>query len=300
MSTTLPTIGALGTSWWIEVFDNIDEKSRQVIHDDCAVFLQAFEKQYSRFNPDSYISKLNAGQTITNPNQELIDVLAFGRDQFERTNGIFNIMVGSALIESGYDAEYSFTPTTKKTPLLSPYETLTIAPDHVTLHQGQIDIGGFGKGYAIDALVLLLHKKHHLKYFLVNGGGDMFATSDNETPITVYLEHPTVAGTYLTTTTLYNQGFAASSPHKRAWQFAGTTYTHIINTTNVPTTHNPDATFIKAESACTADIFATVALIVTPAAMNSFAEQEELGVASYTVSDNSFIHNHAFVDVHKK
>ena len=296
MSVILPTIGALGTSWWIEIFDDINENRRHVIHDDCAAFLRDFEERYSRFNPTSYISRLNAERSLTGPDSELINLLRFGCSQYERTNGIFNIMVGSKLVESGYDATYSFTPSPISTPLQSPMLALHITPERITLAQGLVDLGGFGKGYAIDALTHLLKTKHQLSFFLINGGGDMYGTSNYDAPIEIYLEHPTTPDTYLATTTIWNQGFAASSPHKRAWQYAGTTYTHIIDTTDVPRTNRPDATFIKATTACTADIFATVALIAPPEAMNGFAEQEALGVASFSLSDNSLIHNHAFID----
>lgn len=296
MSVTLPTIGALGTSWWIEIFDDSNENRRHVIHDDCAAFLRNFEERYSRFKPASYISRLNAERTLTSPDPELITLLTFGCAQYKRTHGIFNIMVGSKLVESGYDATYSFTPSPSATPLQSPLAALRITTELITLEQGLVDLGGFGKGYAIDALAQLLKNKHQVSFFLINGGGDMYGTSNHGAPIEIYLEHPTTPNTYLATTTIWNQGFAASSLHKRAWESAGTTYTHIIDTTDSPRTNRPDATFIKATTACTADIFATVALIAQPEDMNDFAENEALGVASFTLTDNTLTHNQAFID----
>jgi thiamine biosynthesis lipoprotein len=179
---------------------------------------------------------------------------------------------------------------------MSPHEALFITTDRITLKHGLVDVGGFGKGYALDAVVHLLKEKHHLVYFLVNGGGDMYGTSNHKEPIEIYLEHPTVAATYLSTTTLLNQGFAASSPHKRTWQHAGITYSHIIDTTSGVIVSRPDATFIKATTACTADIFATVALIVTLKTMQELSVREQLGVASFSLIDNTFTHNPAFTD----
>ena len=296
MSFTLPTISALGTSWWIEVFDETDEKRRQVIHDDCAAFLHTFENQYSRFKSDSDISQLNTNRILQTPGRELRHLLSFGCNQYDRTDGIFNIMVGGALVDTGYDAAYSFIPKKERGVLVAPNDTLTITEELITLGTGLVDIGGFGKGYAIDAIAALLRGKYGLQYFLINGGGDMYATSDQGTPISIYLEHPTLPGTYVTSIKLLNQGFAASSPHKRAWHFAGTTYTHIIDTSLVPALNRLDATFITAVDACTADIFATVALIATSEQMNLFAEREQLGVASFRADDDTFAHNQAFID----
>jgi thiamine biosynthesis lipoprotein len=294
MSLILPTISALGTSWWIEVFEEVERERQTVIHDDCLAFLRQFETDYSRFKPDSYISRLNEERRLEYPTPELLNLLQFGVAQFSRTGGIFNIMVGATLVETGYDRTYSFTAKPELSLIQNPLDVLHISSEAITLDAGLVDIGGFGKGWAIDTLAKKLSEEFGLTHFLINGGGDMYATSDNGAPITIYLEHPTEPNSYLATTTLFNQGFAASSPHKRAWTHDGTTYTHIIDTGISKTTERPDATFIKAASACDADIFATVALLADKTIMQQFAEENKLGVASFALSDNSLSRNYAF------
>ena len=295
MSITLPTIDALGTTWWIEVFEELDDKRCAVIYTDIRAFLSTFEARYSRFKADSSIGILNRTGTIPHPDAELRELLTFGISQYERTDGIFNLMVGSALVESGYDATYSFTASDTRTAIPTPEEALAVSDQAIVLTRGQVDFGGFGKGWAIDVIARLLREKHHLSYFLINGGGDMFATSDNDTPITIYLEHPTETNSYLAETTLHTQGFAASSPHKRAWTHAGKTYTHIIDTIGVPRADRPDATFVKAATACTADIFATVALLATPVQLEKFAADEELGLARFFIETGTLEQNAAFI-----
>lgn len=306
MSINFPTINALGTIWWIEVFDDIhiqDEERFAVIHTDIKAFLFTFEANYSRFKPDSILSQLNATRVLTNPTTEFQTLLRLGIEQYDRTDGIFNMMVGATLVAQGYDKEYSFTPSISNPPtqcLSIPHEVIHITPEKVTLDQGLIDLGGFGKGYAIDQVAQIL-KAHKVKGFLINGGGDMYATSDQGKPITIYLEHPTIADTYIAETTLLNQGFAASSPYKRSWKYAGVTYTHIIDTVvnvtknNVGTNARPDATFSKASSACTADIFATVALLASPQQLEIFATKESLGIARYFLGSGCLEHNAAFI-----
>ncbi len=296
MSHVLPTISALGTSWWIEIFDELPTERYTVIHDDCVAFLRRFETRYSRFKPDSLLSQLNTTGRFTNPDAEFQDMLTFGMAQYARTDGVFNIMVGEALVKTGYDAAYSFTATGTPAPIPNPNEVITVTPYEITLTVGTIDFGGFGKGYAIDHLVELLRTKHGIQYFLINGGGDMYATSDYDTPITIYLEHPTELNSYLEATTLQNQGFAASSPHKRSWKYAGKTYSHIVRTNPgvAALTTPPDATFIKAQNTCDADIFATVALLITPTHLDKFADQEQLGVACFTAAENILTSNPAF------
>jgi thiamine biosynthesis lipoprotein len=221
-------------------------------------------------------------------------VLKLGLKIFDRTGGLMNLMVGDRLIAQGYDDRYSFTPNGKITNIPNPHEVLLISESNITLKEGSIDMGGYGKGLLIDLISKRLLQHHFIPYFLINGGGDIFATSDEGEPITIYLEHPTKTDTYLTTTTIRNQGFAASSPHKRAWKHNGSLYSHIINPRPQTDQSNIDATFIKAPAACTADIFATTAIICSASELEGFSKKENLAVALYSLEKNSLTKNALF------
>lgn len=217
MSTLLPEIKALGTIWWIEIFTEISATKKQVVYNDLLLFISNFENKYSRFKSDSLITKLNTTGSLENPDQMTINLLHKGQELFTKTDGLFNILNGEILENRGYDADYSFTIKETINTKINALEDLVISPDLITLKSGRVDLGGFGKGYLIDLITERLKSTHQLNYFLINGGGDMYTTSDNDTPIIIYLEHPTNPEIYIGTTTLLNQGFAASSPHKRQW-----------------------------------------------------------------------------------
>lgn len=284
MAQLLP-IDALGTQFWIEIWDDVPQATLDSVRDRVECLLFEFEQNYSRFKPDSYISRLNREQIVHAPTPEFVNILEQGLTYFDMTGGILNMMVGEKLVASGYDADYSFQATNKPIDIPNPHDAITISANSITIHSGQIDIGGFGKGIAIDKVAQLLQTEFGLQYFLINGGGDMFGTSEHGHPITLYLEHPTQPQTYLGTTTIMNQGFAASSPHKRTWVYADTTYHHIIDTTpgSIQSHNKPDASFIIGNSATQADVFATVALLIENRVLLQFAEKYELGVATFTL-----------------
>jgi thiamine biosynthesis lipoprotein len=223
--------------------------------------LSDFEAKYSRFKPDSTISLLNAAGTLADSDETTIELLTLGQQLYRDTGGIFNILVGEHLIARGYDADYSFAPTEEPETVPSPLEALTITTDRITLTAGHIDLGGYGKGFLIDRLADWLRERG-LEHFLINGGGDMYATSDNGQPITIYLEHPTEPGTYIAETTLIDQGFAASSTHKRRWKVSGKEYSHIVDTSSEKSDHADEfGIYVKAQNAVTADAWATTLLI---------------------------------------
>ena len=278
---TLPTITGLGTQWWVEVFDDISTEKAQTVYDDVRLFITKFEDRYSRFNPDSIISTLNAAHKFPNPDAETIEILEYGLSLYHDTHEVFNFLVGEAMEQSGYDALYSFTPKSESLTTPDPTHSLSITPEKLILSVGQVDIGGYGKGYLIDLIALRLQQVHNLECFLINGGGDMYGTSDLGKPITIYLEHPSEANTYLKETTLLNEGFAASTTQKRRWENAGKVYTHIIDTKAGHSSQSGLAVFVKALSAKTADAWATTLLISAPENHTDMMTEKSIRAAIY-------------------
>ncbi len=254
MSTTF-TIDALGTRWWIELFESSSEERLTVLKKDCEAFIMTFEGNYSRFKPDSYISILNRERVLKDPSHELIDVLTFGKQKYVETNTLFNILTGHIQEAKGYDAEYSFMMADTIPLPGNPVTDLAINESGITLNgYSKIDLGGYGKGYLIDLVAERLRSKHDLQYFLINGGGDIYATSNNGEPIEIQVEHPTEQVKFIGSTTLLNEAFAASSPHKRKWKTKQGEQNHIVGDAG-------DSSYVKASSAKEADVLATIKLL---------------------------------------
>ncbi len=297
-SVTL-THDALGTRFYIEIFDEVPVSFCERLTHDTGQLLAQFEARYSRFKSDSLVSILNRDRLLTNPDAECIAILKYGQTLTKRTGGRFNMLLGKTLEARGYDPAYSFIPTMQhenESTLPDPLTDLHITDSAITLHNGQLDLGGFGKGYVIDRLAQFLRDTYHLQYFIINGGGDIYATSQHGEPFTIYLEHPLEAETYLGATQILNQGFAASSPHKRSWVYNNTTYHHIINTTQDSLSKQTlaDASFIIADSCVEADAFATIALMLETTDLPLFAEEHTLAYATFT-APSTLIHNEAFI-----
>ncbi len=277
------TFEAIGTNWWIEIFDDITDEDLHTSKSRLEFLCSVFNEQYSRFLPDSQISILNRERVLKNPSEKCRTILKYGKELYLRTHTTFNILIGHILEARGYDANYSFTAqeSLESLKVCNPLTDIIISDSEITLNCGNVDIGGYGKGWLIDVLTADLIK-HGIKYFLVNGGGDMYATSDNGNPITIYLEHPTETGKYLIETTLHNQGFAASSPFKRQWNDKNKTYTHIVSEAEF----DAIATFVKAETAVKADAFATMALLLPEDKLPTIAETENLAIARFNPATN--------------
>jgi FAD:protein FMN transferase len=279
------TFEALGTQWWIELFETINESELEAIEHRLKLISSTFENTYSRFREDSLIGILNRRRTIEHSTTECLDILKYGTHLYIRSGGVFNILTGHIQEARGYNASYSFTLTQDDSLIAcNPATHLHLSETKISVDCGNIDLGGYGKGWLIDTLATDL-KEHGFVHFLINGGGDMFGTSlPDGRPIPIYLEHPTNSKKYLVETTLFNQGFAASSPFKRQWKSNDKTYTHIVGTTDIPET----ATFVKATTATDADAFATVAILWPKDSLPSLAETERLAIAYFDPATAEF------------
>lgn len=292
------TFEALGTTWWVEIFEEVDDKRLDELTESIKALVRSIETRFSRFLPDSLITTLNTARILSSNDADLFTLIKLGQDFYTATNGVFNCLLGEHIESRGYDAEYSFTPTRIPVQFPNPLTDIIIDNETITLNTGKLDLGGYGKGWAIDQVVDLL-RHEGITEFLINAGGDMYGTSEGSKPITIYLEHPTSPDTYIGSVTLHNQGFAASSPHKRKWQHAGKTYTHIIDTTlntQLAPEEVTDAVFVKASSAVTADAFATAALLAEPKELLDIAIDHQLGLAFFNQTTNALFTNPAFTN----
>lgn len=250
----LPKIEALGTYWHIELFEECGDK--MLLHNSIVDWLEKYESRYSRFRTDSWLSKLNRDSEFENPDPQFVDILKLSFSYYEKTRGVFNIAIGEKLSNAGYDADYSFTAKGHGASVPVLPEVLSVTDEKITLVKGQLDLGGIGKGYAIDTLANYLQTEHKLSYFLINGGGDMYATSDHGKSIKIELAHPYDKSLSIGNLELLHSGFASSSPNLRAWPDSktGIMQNHLLTT-------QQKTSYVVSSSATEADVWATTLCI---------------------------------------
>lgn len=243
---------SLGTYWWIEILDELDDSDIEAV---ILQRVQAFHNDYSRFIPESYIGRLNKQKVLKNPQQELLDMLTFARDMFRETDGMFNISVGSTLGQLGYGTADATSRVHSDI-----WSYVTFNSSHVTIPADvEIDLGGFGKGWIIDEIGKILRAHGH-EHFVINGGGDILVSSIE--PIELALEHPLDDTQMIGTTRITQGALAVSSTKKRVWKQGDVTYHHIIDPrTAQPSSSQVAATYVRAKTALVADTLATVLLI---------------------------------------
>lgn len=251
---------AMGTVWYVSAFGDIPNTLWDKIEQKTA----QFEAQYSRF---ILTSEVNAWRDISEPatatvSQPLATMLEFAQNLKLLTDGRFDPAVGGLLEEIGYDSQYSFRP---REPQKWHSPEWSIQGDQLSVSEKLvIDIGGFGKGFWIDQLSSVLTEAG-FPYHLVDGGGDMFATSKpNGEGWRVAIEHPGQPDTARDVVTLHNQGLAVSDTLKRQWGSDGLVWNHVLDPLQRNNPQHALAVAVTAPNAMIADAL-TTAIMVSPA-----------------------------------
>ncbi|MGB4967311.1 MAG: FAD:protein FMN transferase [Candidatus Saccharimonadales bacterium] len=258
---------ALGTRWSLELLEGSWSTSAK---NHILAQVTTFEDMYTRFRDSSLIGQLNLRKKLVSPPQELLDMFVFAEKMHVASQGAFNISVGGALDGLGY-GDRSRAAAVKR----NFWNEVKYNRDEILIPgEATVDLGGFGKGWLIDRLGVLLERLGH-SHYLINGGGDILVAATK--PIELGLEHPLTANNIIGTTKIKRGALAVSSTVKRRWQSDGKTYHHIIEpTTGISSNNKVISTYVKGPSALIADTCATILLLrpeLTETLQNQFALQ---------------------------
>ncbi|WP_327672734.1 MULTISPECIES: FAD:protein FMN transferase [unclassified Streptomyces] len=255
---------AIGTRWQIDTDEPLSAGLRTRIIERA----ERFDATYSRFRPDSLVSRIAAapgGGEFGFP-EDAHDLFDLYDRLYAATDRAVDPLVGRDLELLGYDPAYSLVPAPDEARRAEHARgRATWAADVVregtTLVTGRplvIDIGAAGKGYLVDLLSDILREAGHTD-FVVDGSGDLFHSGGRA--IRVGLEHPYAPQQVIGVAHLHGYALCASGITRRTW---GEGLHHVLDArTGVPV-DKVVATWVVAEGAALADGLAT-ALFFTEA-----------------------------------
>lgn len=160
-----------------------------IVHDDRAEAVQAaeavwedmdrLEQEISRYVPHSDISNVNgnAEPKTTLVREAAMDIVSFGKDIWEQTNGAFDLTIGPLAGVLVWPNGFPRDPTPEEWAAAkarcgyqhvvvdeAEFTVTTLVPDML------LDPGAIGKGYALDQAANLLREDWGFTDFLLNAG----------------------------------------------------------------------------------------------------------------------------------
>lgn len=262
----------MGTWWKISIWDDLSPQKIQEIKIHIESASQNFDESYSRFIKHSYILRtFSQAGSYTVPH-DLFEMLELYKRFFSATNKRITPLIGQALIDAGYDADYSFSPHTISE-VLDFDETLQLeSPDKVFVKRPVIiDVGALGKGYFVEKIAQYLKVQQCYRY-MVDGSGDIaFYSNDPDDYVTVGLEHPHDSAHVIGTIQLRSSfSICSSGSNRRSWEG----YHHIIDPITKKSPESVVSTWVISNNAAVADGLATSLFLVPPQKLQEVFECE--------------------------
>ncbi len=236
---------AMNTEWWLRAYGATER-----MLDEAEALVRDTESRLSRFRACSALSVLNRERTATDP--LLAAVVRAALEWRDVTSGVFDPGVGAALVSAGYDR--SFEAVGDGCPVRADARRphISVEGDRVSLDgEGTLDLGGIGKGWAVDQVADLLEARGVDRY-LVDGGGDLRAGHTPAAPWPVGVGDGLVAW-------LGPGAVVTSSTVKRRWVTAdGSLAHHIIDVSaGLPAFRGVRTAVVAHRRTTTADVLAT-------------------------------------------
>jgi FAD:protein FMN transferase len=243
---------AIGTHWKVDANEGIPTLE---VKD----FIDQFDRDYSRFRDDSLVTKISRKKGIYTLPKNAKLIFHFYEKLYKLTSGAITPLIGSVMVQAGYDAKYSLmakklTRPPKWEDIIS-YEY----PKLVVRKPILLDFGAAGKGYLIDLVGSLL-KKNGVKNFCIDAGGDILYSSKKGERLRVGLEHPDNTSQVIGVTEILNESICGSAGNRRRWG----KFNHIINPHTLKPIADIKATWVIAKEAMIADGLATALFFVKP------------------------------------
>jgi FAD:protein FMN transferase len=198
--------------------------------------MRRIDNLMSHYKPESQLSQINerANREPVQVDKELFDLIKLSTHYSQITQGAFDITYAS--VGYLYDYRSHIRPTEAQIKSALPavnWRNMLLDEAHHTVrfeHPGmRIDLGGIGKGYAVDRAVAIL-KARGIEHAVVTAGGDTRIIGDHMGRAwMVAIRHPDDPKKVVTRIPLSNSAMSTSGDYERYFDENGVRYHHIID-----------------------------------------------------------------------
>jgi len=198
--------------------------------------VQRIENKYSRYRPDSIISRINraagSGKAVS-CDDETQWLLGFADTLFAASDGLFDITAG--ILRQAWNFSVPRVPSAEElAPLLEKIDWSLVERSgrkvSLPLAGMEIDFGGFGKEYAADRAADALIAEGVTSGY-VNLGGDIrvIGPQPDGQPWVIGVQNPRAKEQIVASIPLYDGGLATSGDYEKFFEVDGCRYCHVLN-----------------------------------------------------------------------
>ena len=229
------TEAIMGTRIYVELWADDAAKGDAAIEAVMAE-MRRIDDLMSHYKPESQLSQINAraSQEPVQVDPELFDLIKLSTHYSQITEGAFDITYAS--VGHLYDYPHHVRPTEEQIKAALPavnWRNMLLDPEHHTVKFERpgmrIDLGGIGKGYAVDRGIAILQARG-IKHAVVTAGGDSRIIGDRMgRPWLVGIRDPDDKNKVVTRIPLVDSAMSTSGDYERYFDEGGVRYHHIID-----------------------------------------------------------------------
>ena len=257
--------------------------------------LRTFDLSVSMWEPASVISRVNAGDTLVEPDEWFIDIFRLSEEISAKTEGAFDFTVGPLVNAWGFGFKGKLKMDREKVDSLLQFvgyravklddQNRVVKPDGF-----RFDFNAIAQGYAVDVLGGFLSLQG-INHYLIDIGGEILGKGHkpgNE-PWIVGIEAPAADSlaerSIHTRVRLVDKALATSGSYRKYREENGFKYSHTIDPhTGYPVQHTLLSVSVLANDCATADAYATAFMIMGLEKSLEFL-QSEPGLEAFFISD---------------
>lgn len=282
---------------------------------DAMDMLETLETKLTIYRPDSEISRVNesAGNLPVKISDEVFGLLERAISISKITDGAFDITAGPLVECWGFSQRRGKKPTEQQIDAARQcvgWHLIELKPEEKTVFLKspgmQINLGGIGKGFAIDQIAAHL-QKNDVDQFLIHGGKSTILTATNTEnttpePWRIAIEHPLRPGHRLLEIEILNGAIATSGSGKQFFHYKGKRIGHVIDPRTGRPAGNALSMTIQTENATDADAYSTACFVqglqATAQLVRTNRQKASLGQKVYgPISATAIIENTSGGDV---
>jgi thiamine biosynthesis lipoprotein len=236
-------------------------------------WISHFEARYSRFLPDSIVGQINAssGGDWVDIDDDADQLFSLCSEMYSLTSGAFDPAALPLLRLWDWKAVPPRVPNEsaiRSARAVSGWEKIQRRKDGICLpiNGMGIDLGGIGKEFAVDQLLLMAGQRG-LENVMIDIGQDLRVSGHPPGKDAWYigLEEPKQPGQCWTALRLTEQAVATSGDYFRSFIHDGRRYGHIVDPrTGQPVNNDCQAVSVIAPSCVLAGVLSTAAFILGP------------------------------------
>lgn len=285
----------MGTTYHIVAMDKQGQLDVDQVKSAIETTLSRVDAQMSNWNPDSEISKFNAGQG-TDPiaiSPELARVMAAANQVNHLSEGQFDVTLGPLIELWGFGARTPETPHPADDAITA--ALAEVGQDKVLALDSEADpptmakrlpgtdiyLAAIAKGYGVDVVGETL-KGMGLTDYMVEIGGELVTAGSNPEGEAwrIGIERPDAGSREVQEVVrISGLGMATSGDYRNYFEEDGVRYSHIIDArTGRPITHSTASVTVLADSSMMADAWATALLALGQERGMPIAEAQGLAV----------------------